>query len=143
MLTDIAIKAALRNAKAAGKPQKRYDEKGLYLLVKPSGAALWRFKYVFGVKKATTGKRKGQLVGIEKGIGLGAYADVPLKRARGKRDDARKLVADGIDPSAVRKAQRVHSGFAWSPFGTVTTQGWVVHFIPGVLRKLDIQAILT
>src|ERR1700677_3935408 len=107
MLNDIAIKAALREAKVAGKPQKRYDEKGLYLLVKPNGAALWRFKYLFGVKKATTGKRKGQLVGIEKGIGLGTYKDVPLKRAREKRDDARKLVADGVDPSAVRKAQRV------------------------------------
>jgi integrase len=107
MLNDIAIKAALRKAKADGKPQKRYDEKGLYLLVKPNGAALWRFKYLFGVKKATTGKRKGQLVGIEKGIGLGTYKDVPLKRAREKRDDARKLVADGVDPSAVRKAQRV------------------------------------
>jgi hypothetical protein len=59
------------------------------------------------VKKATAGKRIGQLVGIEKGISLGAYADVPLKRARDKRDDARKLVADGVDPSAVRKAQRV------------------------------------
>jgi Arm domain-containing DNA-binding protein len=88
MLTDITIKAALRNAKAAGKPQKRYDEKGLYLLVKPNGAALWRFKYVFGVKKATTGKRKGQLVGIEKGIGLGAYSDVPLKRGQSQRGRA-------------------------------------------------------
>jgi integrase len=107
MLNDIAIKAALREAKVAGKPQKRYDEKGLYLLVKPTGVALWRFKYIFGAKVATTGKRKGQLVGIEKGIGLGAYKDVPLKRAREKRDDARKQVADGIDPSAVRKAQRV------------------------------------
>ena len=67
MLNDIAIKAALREAKVAGKPQKRYDEKGLYLLVKPTGVALWRFKYIFGAKVATTGKRKGQLVGIEKG----------------------------------------------------------------------------
>jgi hypothetical protein len=85
MLNDIAIKAALRKAKADGKPQKRYDEKGLYLLVKPNGAALWRFKYVFGVKEATTGIRKGRLVGIEKGIGLGAYKDVPLKRSEAGR----------------------------------------------------------
>lgn len=75
MLTDIAIKSAIREAKTAGKPVKRFDEKGLYLLIKPNGAALWRLKYVFGVKKATAGKRKGKLVGIEKGIGLGAYED--------------------------------------------------------------------
>jgi hypothetical protein len=106
MLTDIAIKSAIREAKTAGKPLKRFDEKGLYLLIKPNGAALWRLKYVFGVKKATAGRRKGKLVGIEKGIGLGSYVDVPLKRAREKRDEARKLVADGVDPSAVRKAQR-------------------------------------
>ncbi len=107
MLTDIAIKAAIREAKTTGKPLKRFDEKGLYLLVKPNGAALWRFKYVYGVKKATTGKRKGKLVGIEKGISLGAYTDVPLKRAREKRDEARTLVANGTDPSAVRKAEKV------------------------------------
>jgi hypothetical protein len=58
MLTDIAIRRAIRDAKAAGKPVKRYDERGLYLLLKPGGTALWRFKYV--------------LDGLEKCISLGA-----------------------------------------------------------------------
>ncbi|MDP9008873.1 MAG: tyrosine-type recombinase/integrase [Pseudomonadota bacterium] len=93
MLTDIAIRRAIRDAKAAGKPVKRYDERGLYLLLKPGGTALWRFKYVFD--------------GLEKCISLGAYADVPLARARAKRDEARAQVADAIDPSQVRKAKRI------------------------------------
>jgi hypothetical protein len=46
------------------------------------------------------------MYGREKLISLGAYPDVALKRAREKRDDARKLIADGIDPSARRQANR-------------------------------------
>jgi integrase len=107
MLSDVAIKAAIRKAKLAGKSVKQFDGNGLVLLIKPSGAALWRFKYIFGVKIATTGKRKGKPVGIEKGISFGAYGDVPLKLAREKRDAARQLVAKGIDPSAVRKSEKL------------------------------------
>jgi integrase len=62
-------------------------------LLKPGGTALWRFKYVLG--------------GLEKGISLGAYPDVSLARARVKRDEARAQVADGVDPSQVRKAKRI------------------------------------
>jgi integrase len=92
-LTETKIQSEIRTAKAATKPKKLSDGKGLYLLLKPQGAALWRFKYFFE--------------GCEKLVGLGAYPEVPLRRAREKRDDARKLVADGVDPSAVRKAQKV------------------------------------
>jgi hypothetical protein len=63
------------------------------LLVKPSGARLWRFKYSFA--------------GREKLLAFGDYRDVSLKRAREKRDHARRLVADGVDPSAERKAERI------------------------------------
>jgi integrase len=87
-LTELAI----RSAKPQAKPYKVYDEKGLFLLVKPNGARLWRFKYAHA--------------GAEKLLSLGAYPDVPLKRARAKRDEARKLVADAIDPSAKRKAEK-------------------------------------
>jgi integrase len=107
MLSDIAIKAAIRKAKVAGKTIKQFDGNGLFLLVKPSGVALWRFKYIFGVKIATTGKRKGKPVGIEKGISFGNYGDVPLKLARDRRNAARALVARGIDPSAVRKSEKL------------------------------------
>jgi integrase len=88
-LTEATIQAGIRKAKAATGPTKLSDGKGLYLLLKPQGAALWRFKYFHE--------------GSEKLLGLGVYPEVPLKRAREKRDEVRKLVADGIDPSAERK----------------------------------------
>jgi integrase len=106
-LSDVAIKAAIRKAKLSSKATKKFDGDGLFLLVKPSGVALWRFKYIFGVKIATTGKRKGKPVGIEKLIGFGSYSDVPLKLARERKNAARELVERGIDPSALRKTEKL------------------------------------
>jgi integrase len=63
----------------------------IWLVTKPGGR-LWRFRYRHGDK--------------EKLLSLGSYPDVPLKRAREKRDDARRLVADGIDPSVKRKSEK-------------------------------------
>jgi integrase len=82
----------IRAAKPMERPYKLFDERGLYLLVTPTGNRLWRLRYRMGA--------------LEKLLALGAYPDVPLKRAREKRDEARKLVADGIDPNAKRKAER-------------------------------------
>lgn len=108
-LTDATVKAA----KPRDKPYKLADGRGLYLLVNPSGAKWWRFKYRFG--------------GKEKLLSLGVYPDVPLRAARAKRDGdaalkpdglprtkpdepklvgARELIAMGIDPSANRQAQK-------------------------------------
>lgn len=73
------------------------DERGLYLLVKPQGAKLWRWKYRHG--------------GKEKLMALGTYPDVSLAQAREKRDHGRKLLAAGTDPmgqrSEVKVAQRI------------------------------------
>ena len=90
MLTDAAVRLAIREARDLKKPIKKFDERGLFLLAKPTGAG-WRFKYQHG--------------GKEKLISFGGYPDVSLSRAREKRDAARALVADGIDPSAERKAK--------------------------------------
>ncbi len=87
-LTDTAI----RNAKPGEKPAKLFDERGLFLLVTPSGGKWWRFKYRFD--------------GKEKLLSLGVYPDVGLKDARERRDEARKQVAAGIDPGENRKAQK-------------------------------------
>jgi hypothetical protein len=93
-LNNVRIDAA----KPRAKPYKLGDEKGLYLLVQPTGQKWWRLKYRFGPR------REGKARQPEKMLSLGVYPDVSLKRARERRDEARKLLADGIDPSAERKA---------------------------------------
>jgi integrase len=89
MLTETAVRAA----RPTQKPAKLFDGGGLYLLVNPQGSRLWRLKY--------------RIHGKEKLLAIGAYPDVSLKRAREKRDEARRLLADGIDPSAARKAEKI------------------------------------
>ncbi len=86
-LTDTKV----RNAKPSEKRYKLYDQRGLFLLVNPSGGKWWRLKYQFDNE--------------EKGISLGVYPDVSLKEAREKRDEARKLLANDIDPSEHRRAK--------------------------------------
>lgn len=92
ILTDKAIKAALKAARQAGKSRKLSDGAGLVLEARPTGAGWWRLRYWSG--------------GKERGFSLGTYPDVSLAKARQRRDDARKLVADGIDPSKQRKADK-------------------------------------
>lgn len=87
-LTDTTI----RNAKPGAKPAKLFDERGLFLLVTPTGGKWWRLKY--------------RIEGKEKLLSLGTYPDVSLKDARTRRDDARREIADGIDPSHSRKARK-------------------------------------
>jgi len=85
--------SAVRDAKPQAAAHKLRDGRGLYLLVQPNGSRWWRFDY----RRPGTGKRNT--------LSLGTYPDVSLKRAREKRDDARKLLADGIDPGDKRKAE--------------------------------------
>ena len=87
-LTDIQCK----NAKPKERPYKLFDGGGLYLEVLTSGKRLWRLKYYF-LKK-------------EKRISFGAYPLVSLAEAREKRDNAKKLLIDSIDPSKARKNQK-------------------------------------
>ena len=91
-LSDLSI----RNAKASGRPLKLFDGDGLYLLVKPNGARLWRFKY--------------RVAGREKLLSFGSYRDVPLKTARELREEARKLLAAGGDPGVQRKVELTIQG---------------------------------
>lgn len=91
-LTDAAIRAV----KPQERPKKYFDGDGLFLLAAPTGGKWWRFKYYFD--------------GREKSISLGTYPETSLARARQKRDAARELLADGVDPSAKRKADKESRG---------------------------------
>lgn len=88
-LSDTAIRAA----KASVKPTKLGDEKGLFLLVQPSGGKLWRLKYRFD--------------GKEKKLSLGRYPEITLKEARRRRDEARERLALGQDPQAEKRQAKV------------------------------------
>jgi Arm DNA-binding domain len=63
------------------------------VLIKANGSRLWRLRYEFE--------------GVEKGISLGIDLDVSLKQARARHDAARRLIAEGIDPSANRQADKL------------------------------------
>lgn len=89
MLSETAIRAA----KPREKSYKLSDERGLYLLINPTGSRWWRFKY------ARFGK--------ERGLSFGVYSDVSLALARKRRDEARTMIAEGIDPSQQRKAEKL------------------------------------
>ena len=88
MLTDSLIRAA----KPAAAVMRLLDEKGLYLFVTPEGGKWWRCRYRHG--------------GKEQMLSLGTYPTVTLKEARRRRDEIRRQLVAGIDPSAARKAQR-------------------------------------
>ncbi len=94
MLTD----AAIRKAKPAATPQKLWDGGGMYLLLKPDGGRYWRMDYRHGGKRKT--------------LALGVYPTVTLADARQRREDARRLLANGTDPSEVRKAAKVAQAVA-------------------------------
>jgi integrase len=87
LLSDIQCK----NAKAESKPRKMFDGGGLFLQIEPNGSKYWRFKYHF--------------LGKEKRMAFGVYPEVSLAEARGKRDRARKLLSEQIDPNEDKKAR--------------------------------------
>lgn len=87
-LTDTAA----RTAKPREKLYRLTDSAGLCLEVTPGGSKLWRFRYRFG--------------GKAKMMGLGAYPSVTLAKARERREDARRLLADDIDPSTHKQAEK-------------------------------------
>jgi integrase len=89
MLNDTRI----RNAKPRERDTKLTDFDGLYLLIRPNGSRLWRFAYRFD--------------GKQKQIALGAYPQVTLADARERREAARKLLANGKDPSLECRLEKI------------------------------------
>jgi integrase len=78
-----------KNTKGKEKPYRLADGEGMYLEVRPNGSRLWRLKY--------------RINGKEKRLSFGVYPVVSLAEARDKRIDAKKLLANGVDPSAFKK----------------------------------------
>jgi integrase len=111
-LTDVAI----RRAKPAAKPYKLFDGGGLYVEVVPAGGKWWRLKYRFG--------------GKEKRLSLGTYPDTGLAQAREGRDKARKQLAAGDDPGAVRKATKAAQRAAALHSFEAVARAWLEHRSP-------------
>ncbi len=112
-LTDTQCKTA----KKAHKSYKLSDEKGLFLFVTTAGGKLWRLKYRFNSK--------------EKLLSFGAYPDVRLARAREKRDEARRLLTEGIDPGENRKIQKAAKTERSANSFEVVAREWFAKYKPG------------
>jgi integrase len=108
--------AAIRNAKPGAKSTKIVDEKGLYLLVAPSGGKWWRLDY------RHDGKRKT--------LSMGVYPEVGLKDARARRDEARKLLANHVDPGESRKAQKAARSEGVENSFEAVAREWIAKYSP-------------
>jgi integrase len=122
-----------QKAKPAAKPFKLADGNGLYLEVMPGGSKLWRLKYRF--------------LGKENRLSMGAFPEVSLLEARDKRDQARKLLQAGIDPSMARKRERQQAILSAAlTFELVArewhenqSQIWTAQYSGSVMRRLELD----
>ena len=87
---------AVRQAKPKEKTYKLTDADGMYLFVTPAGGKLWRMDYRFDGKRRT--------------LALGGYPEITLAMARERRLEARRLLAQGVDPMAARRGEKSERG---------------------------------
>ena len=116
-LSDTAIRAA----KPADKPYKIADEKGLFLIVTPAGGKWWRLKYRFD--------------GKEKLLSFGTYPEITLADARQRRDEARKILANGTDPGEAKKALKAAEKERAAHTFEVVARDWFEKWKTGVSDK--------
>lgn len=117
--------SAAKNAKPKDKAYKLSSGGGLFLLVNPDGSKWWRLKY----RRPVTGK--------ENLLSLGTLDDVTAKKAQEKRQEARDLLAAGIDPGEARKeSQRTRKEAAENSFAAIAAE-WLAkqHLAPATLGK--------
>lgn len=112
-LTDIAI----RKAKPKAKSYKLADAGGLHLFVSTAGAKLWRWRYEFDKREQT--------------LGLGPYPELSLADARSARDDARKILRQGRDPNAVKRAVKAQTKRESGETFEVVAREWHAIMVPG------------
>lgn len=103
--------------KPKDKPYKVADERGLSLYIQPNGSKWWRFRY--------------RVDGHEKTISLGTYPDISLAQARERREEARKQLAVGIDPSAKRQEDKQEKEIVDSHTFEVWVEKWYQHWADG------------
>ncbi|QIE98386.1 integrase arm-type DNA-binding domain-containing protein [Pantoea stewartii] len=124
-LSDVKV----RSAKPEAKTYKLTDGDGMVLLVHPNGSKYWRLRYRFG--------------GKEKMLALGKYPEVSLADARARRDEARKLLANSVDPSENKKAVKVEQEQEAITFEVVardwhaSNQKWSASHSARVLKSLE------
>lgn len=126
-LTDSKV----RTTKPTEKPQKLFDGGGLFLLVTPTGGRLWRFKYRFG--------------GSERLLSIGTYPEASLAEARQRRDQASALLANGIDPSETKKAQKAAGNQETESFEIIAREwyakfspSWATSYAKTTIRRLEL-----
>ncbi len=121
MLTEVAIKRAIREATTANARKKVFDGGGLYLLIDPPKSLGWRYKYRIG--------------GREKLLSFGVYPDVPTALARERRDEARKQLATGRDPSLIRKVMEDAQANTFSSVAHELLAAQATKLCPGTLAQ--------
>lgn len=114
-LTEVACKSARC---PTGRPRVRlFDAHGLYLELLPNGGKYWKWKYRFG--------------GKEKRLALGVYPGVSLKASRLKRDDARKLLASGVDPGQAKKEDKLRNRLSAASSFEKVARAWYATWSTG------------
>ncbi len=107
--------AKVRTAKPRKSPQKFFDGGGLFLLVTPSGGKLWNLKYRFN--------------GKERKLSLGSYPEISLAEARQRKEEARALLANEVDPGEIKKAQQAAESAETDTFEVIARE-WHSRFAP-------------
>lgn len=88
----------IENAQPRAEPWKLVDDRGLYLLISPNGSKRWQLRY--------------SIRGVKKKMSFGPFPEISLKSARAKRDEARSLIAEGIDPLQQRRDEKLEAQLA-------------------------------
>ena len=107
----------LRGLKPTGKVQKHSDGGGLYLHISAAGGKLWRMGYRFAGKQKT--------------LSLGSYPAVSLKNARARREEAKEMIAAGIDPCAHKQAIKTAAKAENEHSYEVIAREWFAKYSPG------------
>ena len=123
--------AKCRNAKPSPRASKIFDGGGLYLYLTPAGGKLWRLAFRYD--------------GKQKSLSLGSYPTVGLKEARQAREEAKQLLAEGIDPAKIKQTQKAAQRRGTQhDFELVARQwfedrrpGWTAGYSDRLLRRLE------